>query len=160
SLASFRPDLNCIQTLDQVLAEALDHNPDWRLHSVASFKKGVEEWITAVRRERLKKALSASELSDQVVVFDRISSANVPETVQSNAKSQPADSKTGVRTGAQTGTQSQHLSGIQRARDKVRSTFQRLVALTHQPLELVRQELEERVPIAPTLIPNFNDGRS
>jgi serine/threonine protein kinase len=166
SLASFRPDLNCIQALDQVLAEALEQNPDWRLNSVASFKNGVEEWITAVRRERCQQALSSSgrqqalSSSDHAVVSKPISPGNTPESVlQSNAESQPKTTNSEI--GIQRSAQAEHLTGIQKARDKVRTTLHRLVALAHQPLELLQQEPDERsIPIAPTLIPNFNDGSS
>lgn len=160
SLASFRPDLGSIQALDVVLAEALDRNPDWRLNSVALFKKGLDDWINAVRRERTKQALSSSEQSAQAVSPEPISSSgNAPQTAQGNAKHLLT---TGSETGIQniTHIQRQHLTGIQRARDKVNTTLHRLVALAHQPLELVLPKAEEKSgPQAPTM-PHFDDGRS
>ncbi len=53
SVAVLRPDLSCAHQINQLLSEAMEANPEWRLDSIRSFKEGLVDWLDGVHREHI-----------------------------------------------------------------------------------------------------------
>lgn len=48
-LYAVRPELACVQELSQLLDEAMEVDPQWRMNSMAEFKQGLVNWFESVQ---------------------------------------------------------------------------------------------------------------
>lgn len=123
AISVFSPQLKLVHDLNQVVQEALEPEPNWRLESVSLFKQSVENWIQTIRDEQEKIHSTRSSANSPVVspaVAPQTESKNT-ENVSVSGQSKPEWSKA-VETQVKA-------SGWQTARKKVTSTINRLMSI-------------------------------
>jgi|AGTN01.2.fsa_nt_gi Serine/threonine protein kinase len=86
SFATLRPELLCYTELDQLVDEALDPDPSWRVQTVSDFRDGVKNWLEAVRLAKMQPTK----------VLDKITDPNFIE--QAKANHQPKKARTTIKS--------------------------------------------------------------
>lgn len=106
SIAAHCPKLGKVHELNEILQDALQPEPSYRLESVAVFKQEIEDWIESVRKMQSKFAPDTGV---------QPASAAVPTAPHDVRQQGPGPTKE---------------SGFQKARKQVTATINRLVSIT------------------------------
>lgn len=88
SFATLRPELLCYTELDQLVDEALDPDPSWRVQTISDFREGVNNWLEAVRIAKLQPQTTK--------VLDKITDPDFLEQARANHK--PKKARTTIKS--------------------------------------------------------------
>lgn len=82
-LAKYNPDLKQVHDLNQIIQEALEFEPNYRVETVAAFREAVQKWILSVHEEFAREQeYYTSEFEQPQIELEPSNTKNSPDAPQ------------------------------------------------------------------------------